>query len=611
MTRTFSPHLLITLLVFASSSVADITDWVNIAYVFKQSQSLGQSSTSDAQNAIIQGARSSAKRGPWSVTNSKGVLPPSRNPQDYLSWAPYHWPECNWCTTSNQRVHLVHDGNRTDNNGSPSGGDDNYQDEAIQNLDKTLEFPAAPRRMSRRRRRPFNAVALESSESVAALDVPGPQAPFGELPSAVPDSSLPLPTLPTTTTTRAVAGTSAPPQAAGKTKSPSCTPSPTKSLPPSATWTTCPYAVRDGKVNPDVRTLNAPSAINSASQSIVYNAVCYALKGPYAKDCGRDAASFIDTFFLAASTGMSPNMNFGQVVRGPGTSGQQGTFTGILDLRGIVKITNAIGLLKAGGCPDWTSKRDRAMNDWMGQYSSWLINSDLGTSTASKANNHASFYCAQLASVKFSLGDNAGAIQILKGFFQGQFMNQIAASGEQPLEAVRTRPWHYRCFNLEAMITMAKLGDQLGINFWAAQSRYKSTIQTALDFVMKQDPKDEDVTEVLPHVAAIAAAYGDPTGKYAAFLGQTTPGDYKSQSFWFYDQPGAFTTTNSNSRKAQTKQRRDPGIVASSIPFECPADELLPDGEEGVLLDDGVYATCAELEPLYTGKNAVGSISPV
>lgn len=136
-----------------------------------------------------------------------------------------HWPNCNWCATgSNGRVHLVHDGNRTDDSGSTSdnGDDDVYQDEAVQSPDEMSEFPVARHRMSRRRRRTDDVI--EPSE--------GPQAPLGALPSTVSLSSLYLSTSPTKTTATAVAGTSAPPQAAAKTSS--CTPSPTKPMPPSA-----------------------------------------------------------------------------------------------------------------------------------------------------------------------------------------------------------------------------------------------------------------------------------------------------------------------------------------------------------------------------------------
>ena len=82
---------------------------------------------------------------------------------------------------------------------------------------------------------------------------------------------------------------------------------------------------------------------------------------------------------------MTPNMNFGQMVRGPGKDHQLGTFTGVLDLRGIVKVVNAIQLLKAANSPDWTSARDQAMVTWVKSYISWLETSDLGKQVASKA----------------------------------------------------------------------------------------------------------------------------------------------------------------------------------------------------------------------------------
>jgi hypothetical protein len=149
-----------------------------------------------------------------------------------------------------------------------------------------------------------------------------------------------------------------------------------------AAWTTCPYVGRDGQVNPDVRLLNGPEAINSVSQSIIYNAIAYALQKTSSYSAA--ATSFIDTFFLNPSTKMNPNMNFGQMVRGPGQAGQEGTFTGVLDLRGIVKIINGIMILKAADSPDWTAARDQELTAWMAQYADWLENSLLGKRSASR-----------------------------------------------------------------------------------------------------------------------------------------------------------------------------------------------------------------------------------
>lgn len=66
--------------------------------------------------------------------------------------------------------------------------------------------------------------------------------------------------------------------------------------------------------------------------------------------------------------------------------------------------------------------------------------------------NHLTFYVSQLAAAKIFVGDTKGATTALQNYFKNQYLDQIAQSGEQPFESVRTRPFHYRCFNLEAMI---------------------------------------------------------------------------------------------------------------------------------------------------------------
>ena len=58
----------------------------------------------------------------------------------------------------------------------------------------------------------------------------------------------------------------------------------------------------------------------------------------------------------------------------------------------------------------------------------------------------------QVAALKYLSGDYPGVRSTINYFVTHQFQDQIAASGEQPFEAVRTRPFHYRCFNLEALI---------------------------------------------------------------------------------------------------------------------------------------------------------------
>ncbi|GBE78323.1 predicted protein [Sparassis crispa] len=634
-------------------AISPNNEWVNIDYLLKQAGGSGSSDTSGARQQIVSSAGGTAKAGPWGITTKNPVLPPSGNSHDYLGWAPYHWPDCNWC--SKGATHLMNPSSGGDEPGNPSGGPDSSDpgddgnsddpndpdgdDEDILIVPREAgDFSAArgdvfhPRHRMKHVRRATNYttsgvadppriryLAFRSpDDTTSPLDVYA-AADLDSLPTTGTLSAPALPTqLPTLGVTPAltdgssqtsigtVDGTPAPAQAPAKTQHSSCTPSPTKSLSPSATWTTCPYQVRDGKLNPDVRSLPDSPAVIDMTESVFYNCVAYVLQKT--STFSKNAAGFIDAFFLSPSTAMNPNLNFGQLVRGPGQDHQIGTFTGVLDLRGMVKVINGIQMLKAARSPDWTSARDKGMLAWTNQYVSWLQTSDIGKQTAAAPNNHFSFYVNQLTATKMYVGDTSGAISTLQSYFSKQYLDQVAASGEQPFEAVRTRPYHYRCFNLEAMIANAKMGDQLGLNLWTSKSKYGATIQTALDYTMSLDPKDEDVSDIFPHVAAVAAAYGDPKGKYAAFL-QKQVSDYKSMPFWFYDQNSALPNApashtardlgeleHSSTAAGTERAILDTITPSATIPFQCPT--VFATATE-VAIDDGIYVTCDELKPFY------------
>lgn len=61
----------------------------------------------------------------------------------------------------------------------------------------------------------------------------------------------------------------------------------------------------------------------------------------------------------------------------------------------------------------------------------------------------------------------------------------------------------------------------------------------------------EDPTELVPHMAAIVAAFGDPTGKYARYMDQVLP-DYQSKSWYFSDQTEAFITAPRASQRSKS-----------------------------------------------------------
>jgi Alginate lyase len=126
-------------------------------------------------------------------------------------------------------------------------------------------------------------------------------------------------------------------------------------------------------VNPDRNQLHALSQLNTFSQSTVDNALASVLDNN--QDSANNAAKFIDNFFLNSNTGMLPNLAWGQTVRGPD---QHGSYMGVLDFRVMVKVANAIQILRMSRSQYWTSDRDSKMIKWSNSYIQWLDDSDLG-----------------------------------------------------------------------------------------------------------------------------------------------------------------------------------------------------------------------------------------
>ncbi|KAF8922406.1 alginate lyase-domain-containing protein [Mucidula mucida] len=606
---------------FIASTSADGTDWINVKYFSGTLDASYQSASRNAARAIIRGADAANKHGPYAIVNSEGVLPPSRDCHDYLSWAPYHWPDCNWCgggrkyiSPNSNDTNDDSEGDSPDSATSPDGsdyetGDSSFDDDAAAWHEDYAEQGVADiaQRHHTLNTRLRHRMVRQKRQFVSSVSVPQDSLPE---PTTSVDSSLPITTEPIapsqvthmpldSSTTQPVAGTHAPAQAAVKSSkkkdTSSCTPSPTTSMAPSATWTTCPYVIRDGKVNPDVRTLRGPGAINKFTQQAIYNVMAYILTK--SDSYAETFVKAVDVFYLNSETHMNPNMNYGQVSRGPGPTGRQGTFTGVLDGRGHVKAVNAIQLLKALKHRSWTKDHDRKILQWMSDYNDWATKSDIGKKSQSRPNNHGTFFAAQMASTRMLVNDLVGARKIITDFFEHAFQDQIAASGEQPFEAVRTRPFHYRCFNLEALITCAKIAEELGLDAWSIKTKHGSTIRSSR-FHNEGRSKEEKISELVPHVVSISRAYGDPAGTYSAWL-KKAMGDYQDKPFWLYNQ----TPPPSKVSRRMPIMRRD-DLEGPDLSFKCPA---IFDNTPKVELEEGLFVTCEDLRPFFENKQELNS----
>jgi hypothetical protein len=157
----------------------------------------------------------------------------------------------------------------------------------------------------------------------------------------------------------------------------------------SEVWTTCEYYTRDGVFNDDARTvINDIGNFNNLSDAVLYTAMSWVVTGDksYAQQAGASnlldtgppihvlnkiLASFINTWFINSETAMNPNLNYAQMSRGPG-DGQLGQHTGVLDLKGLVKITSGLLILRNGKSEYWTDDLNNGFVSWAKQYIEWL-----------------------------------------------------------------------------------------------------------------------------------------------------------------------------------------------------------------------------------------------
>lgn len=157
------------------------------------------------------------------------------------------------------------------------------------------------------------------------------------------------------------------------------------------------------------------------------------------------AARWLRVWFLDEETRMKPSIRFAQII--PGRTEPRGT--GIIESRQLMRVVDAALLLEMNSA--WPASEDAALRAWFGQLTEWLLTSAQGQMEGRAANNHGSWYDAQVADFALFAGRAQVSQDTLAQVGPRRVMVQIAADGRQPRELARTRSFHYSAFNLLAL----------------------------------------------------------------------------------------------------------------------------------------------------------------
>jgi len=261
-----------------------------------------------------------------------------------------------------------------------------------------------------------------------------------------------------------------------------------------------PYIRDDGKVNPTARRGTDRTAFGDTCTAVETLGLVFWFTGEarYAEK----AAGLTRTWFLDPATRMNPNLEHAQAI--PGINHGRGI--GIIESRGLLPLIDGLALL--AGSPAWTAKDATAMTAWLSAYFEWLTTSKNGRDEAAAENNHGSWCDVQAVALALALGRADDAKKILAAAPAKRIARQIESDGRQPLELARTKSLSYSLFNLEALLVLARFGENVGVELWTFSTADGRSLRTALRYLApyadpakqwpKQDIEAAERVRVLP-----------------------------------------------------------------------------------------------------------------
>jgi hypothetical protein len=168
-------------------------------------------------------------------------------------------------------------------------------------------------------------------------------------------------------------------------------------------------------------------------------------------------AQIIRTWFLDAKTRMNPNLRYGQAI--PGVVDGRGI--GLIDSRNLWMVIDAIALIAPSAALGAQEVQD--LRKWFADYVDWMMTSDTGHEEDVWYNNHGMFYDAQVINYLLFVGDIPRAARVVFDAQIKRIASQVARDGRMHAELDRTRPFHYSAFNLEALMRIARYGEQVNV----------------------------------------------------------------------------------------------------------------------------------------------------
>jgi hypothetical protein len=157
------------------------------------------------------------------------------------------------------------------------------------------------------------------------------------------------------------------------------------------------------------------------------------------------------------------------------------------------------------------------IHSWFEAYLHWLLHSPIALEAAQAKNNVYTWYIVQIAAIEQFLSPvSPQASRLILNFFQESLPKQLnLKTGDQPLESKRAKPFHYLAFNMQAVVFLAELAKDTGLDIY----RSSNLIYLAIRYIATLEAGEkDDITEAVRCVEIALSSIPDHDGCCRNFI---------------------------------------------------------------------------------------------
>ncbi|MCF3111818.1 alginate lyase family protein [Niabella sp. CC-SYL272] len=235
-----------------------------------------------------------------------------------------------------------------------------------------------------------------------------------------------------------------------------------------------PYIQKDGQTNPDNFVAHRHAMIRF---SRIVGALASAYRVRPQQQYVKQVLAHCKAWFVDTATLMNPNLLYAQAIKGRAT----GRGIGIIDAIQLMEVVQGLLVMEQDAAMDrmvlTTTKK------WFASFLQWLTTHPYGKEEMNAANNHGTCWVMQVA-VFAKFTGNKELLQFCSNRYKNVLLpNQMAPDGSFPRELVRTKPYGYSLFNLDAMATICQVLSTKSNDLWNYQTPDGRSIKKGIAFL--------------------------------------------------------------------------------------------------------------------------------